>query len=922
MASYFYDNHGRSTSRYHDSSDSGSNGNNDGSYPRHYDNNNGKDHLHSRHYDSSFDERTRRDSRLADNQNQNRYSAATSDKMSGRLQPAYPHSHTHTRPYHNGYGDEDTSYPYTTLPYRSRSKSRRRTSPPRPRRTWPPPPTVEDEKTALARESRHDQGSVSDETPSRGSLDQDPIILEVPEYIPDRRFVMLPSESKTTKSNPTPPTSDDERNKRGRKKVPKLETVSLPEMGREPSPYAWTKPCTASSTSTASATSKPLRQSSGDLFLSPDTMTPAVAAKSANIPRSVPSSHASAGKKNTSERRLSSHARHDSTTSEDEPRTRPAHTRTASTHKLPHVQPSSHYPPSPPRSPRLGQDRFRATPPSSLPPSKPTSQTASVHASPQPSPRLSRSSTATDALWGSVAASAAAALAGAAHHSRQSSRRSTPTIPESSRAPPRSVPLSQPQQPSFSLPYPDEDTTFQSMPSERDHMYLPPDQPPIHQPVPENISRPVSRSGLPTSSAPLPLRRPELPTRNSAVQDFPPSPRAPGYARPVSSAGPTTKLKTPSQLKALARPLPSCSRQSYSSEYDEWFTLDGCPSFDICSGCLETVFNNTIYRSSFKPSPSRLLVGRGLQVRCDFGDAWVRLGWLLIVQRESTSLDLIKALVNTSPPSDSDEACPGAVEAVRDWYSIRDRDGHFLRGFAVCSADVRKLQTLFPGFRELWQPLPMRNSYSYANDFGGLMRTCSLRPALNNRFPQYIDTLVRIHEPAYQAGRMPDVSDFVSLVRRKTLMHECTRDDMVREQPWHFIPSLLPAFTVCEDCYDAVVMPAIEKDADVAMRFNREAQIVHNEGRLGSSCQLYSSRMRNIFQRAVQDNDLKYLARKAIARKETEDRLQERVTDNRRLIRRLKASSGVYGLSLQASHDLETLEQEMHELSDEWMQWE
>lgn len=62
---------------------------------------------------------------------------------------------------------------------------------------FPPPPSVEDEKDSVAKESNGSVVSMNDEEPKcRGTVDQFPIILPVPEYNTERRFVLVaPSET-------------------------------------------------------------------------------------------------------------------------------------------------------------------------------------------------------------------------------------------------------------------------------------------------------------------------------------------------------------------------------------------------------------------------------------------------------------------------------------------------------------------------------------------------------------------------------------------------------------------------------------------------------------------------------------------------------------------------------------------------------
>lgn len=156
---------------------------------------------------------------------------------------------------------------------------------------------------------------------------------------------------------------------------------------------------------------------------------------------------------------------------------------------------------------------------------------------------------------------------------------------------------------------------------------------------------------------------------------------------------------------------------------------------------------------------------------------------------------------------------------------------------------------------------------------------------------------------------------FIDLVERKTRLRECTKDNMLIGGLWHFIPSI-QSLTVCEDCYETVVEPEVKRDAEVAVRFNRTVQPVYGEG-MGSSCQLYSKRMRKVFQRAVEDKDIKYLARKSKERREAELKLQERYKD---ILRRHKRMSQEGSGS---ENDERRLQRELEKITEEWKtRWE
>jgi len=255
-------------------------------------------------------------------------------------------------------------------------------------------------------------------------------------------------------------------------------------------------------------------------------------------------------------------------------------------------------------------------------------------------------------------------------------------------------------------------------------------------------------------------------------------------------------------------------------------------------------------------------------------DAWMRLAWLLIRQRQLPSLDLLKALSNQILLDD--ERCPENEEAPRTWYTVRDgSNSKVLREFTVCMSDVRKIELLLPGLRELFVPLPLRSSGYNGSTPSNPTRLCAFRAtSANTRFVQYLDLLTSLHEPAYALQRPIDFTPFTSLARHLSTIPPCPRDTLLLDAKWHTIPSL-PIFTVCPSCYESTVPPLQQASVDLALRFNRTPKAVSTENPiLGSSCQLYSARMRRVFARAVEGNDMRYLARKAEERKQREEYLQ------------------------------------------------
>jgi len=350
----------------------------------------------------------------------------------------------------------------------------------------------------------------------------------------------------------------------------------------------------------------------------------------------------------------------------------------------------------------------------------------------------------------------------------------------------------------------------------------------------------------------------------------------------------------------LAKGMPGCPRPEPTAGHDDWYTIVGSPNLDFCPDCIDDVFERTVYRNCFRRSLPRSM---NTKVQCAFSTPWIRLAWIITLQQRKPDLTLMRDLADIEETS---EPCPGGTESVRSWYGLRDREGYFVRDFQICYSDVRKIERLLPTLSGLFVRLPHRASYN--------KHKCALR-ADGNRFSLYLDKILDMHDKAHSSCKGPDPMPFINLVERKLRVRECERDNMLLNGLWHFIPSI-PDLTVCEDCYEEIVEPEVKKNSDVAMRFNRTLQPVYGEG-IGTSCQLYSRRMRKVFRTAVKENDVKYLSRKAMERRDAELRLQERYRDVIRRAKRLEERGS-------GSEDEEKrLERDLERISVEWKdKWE
>ncbi|KAF2497784.1 hypothetical protein BU16DRAFT_525383 [Lophium mytilinum] len=902
----------------------------------------------------------------------------------------------------------DPRYSYSTLPPRSPAYPPRPVHRTKPR--WPPSPSVENEIDALAKEIRGVglKDESGGETHSRGTVDQEPIMLEVEQPKRDlndeRRFVLVPGHG--TDKPTGGPRDSRRRSFAERGNMPHLKTdihqPAIP-LRREPSPYTISKP-----------TKENPSRTSTEYFLSPDILTP----QSSSIPRSVPKVDARDHYKDQNSKPekpgQSQHRRYDSAQSprtshldifddsdldnddsasrraerrparysfvkadlqkddlrtslnapgkDPQPSPRSSNPRLPNEHSssgssgsskmstappsprsshsslhnvsTPRQIPQSRNPPldspyarsprfqdpqsrpgsplvkdkpwqpSPPRSPTLAQGNFRDSPPRSKPVSRPSSRPSSragsplsfLHTTSMPAPSP-KPLDANDVDWNSTFPPATRNERRedprpSSCHTKQPSMAVPPRIDVQSPSPAR------PPKPASTLPYPVDDLPGETfMPSVEQYQF---------QPSPSQASATAAFPRSPVTSSPAINRsrdenlssRPLVTTHHSATEEVPRLARVRENSNRSSSAYDGRRLdKNPAPL-TLEKPLPPCPRANFSSNYNDWYTLENCPNFDVCPSCYEGVFEDTQFAPYFKQTR---LHEKRISRNCDFSSPWVRLAWLLMIKHKRKSLDLLYRLATIR---EIEQPCPGNLEVSGTWYGIKDSYGDHVTKFAICPCDLKQIEALLPSLRNTFTriyPSDPRKTY-----------TCALRTA-SRRFPAYLDLLVELDEEASRRARSPDLRPFIQLAKENAYKQECMRDQLIPGQMWHFIPHL-PEFAICEECFDELVWPeAMKKNTSkIAAEFNKTLQFVKDEPALGMSCQLYSPRMRRVWKRAVEDDDFGYLAKKAIERSKMEQDLQrQRKAIGRLLEDRWRSGAEREQLRLQAA-----------QLMEAWRDWE
>ena len=218
----------------------------------------------------------------------------------------------------------------------------------------------------------------------------------------------------------------------------------------------------------------------------------------------------------------------------------------------------------------------------------------------------------------------------------------------------------------------------------------------------------------------------------------------------------------------------------------------------------------------------------------------------------------VKLLTNLANVSEDYDACPGSTPAERDWYRVEDdnadEDDH-LADFQVCTHCVHSIEVLLPALKGTFFRYKGHHTDSTP-------RPCSLRFD-NIRFGHYIDKCDQAAKEAVRSRKEPDMSDFVWYHKKETVIGECTSDQVLIGRDWH-LNALIPEFAICEQCYYDTVRPAINKNYNLAKTVAPVAKHISD----GVSCQLYSPRMKEIFERACEEDDNEYLKKAVLMRRD------------------------------------------------------
>ncbi|KAI1138831.1 hypothetical protein F5Y05DRAFT_382524 [Hypoxylon sp. FL0543] len=331
-----------------------------------------------------------------------------------------------------------------------------------------------------------------------------------------------------------------------------------------------------------------------------------------------------------------------------------------------------------------------------------------------------------------------------------------------------------------------------------------------------------------------------------------------------------------------------CPRRNPAAGYVDWLTLPRCDNFNICPSCYESTFFNTEFAHHFVPAPFR---AADRPLACDFGTSrYYQIAYFLTSKYRKADLALFRNIANVVAKS---QPCTGDRETTRIWYSIKDpRSGFPIESFNVCYTCAKTVEVLLPNLTGLFVPMD-----SPAESTRGV---CAMNQENERRFLFYFDLLEAASDKALAAKSTPDVQALADRIRDLTEVPECARNEPVRNGRWYTMRSI-PQFTVCEECFGAVVWPMIQsEDSSLAANFYRSPQKLPL-----AACQLYSDRMRSIFKSAVRHNDMRFLESKI----------------NERKVKEQEYISRIVGLDRQILGDA-WVDAEIERARREWQKWE
>ncbi|KAJ9662852.1 hypothetical protein H2198_001080 [Neophaeococcomyces mojaviensis] len=314
----------------------------------------------------------------------------------------------------------------------------------------------------------------------------------------------------------------------------------------------------------------------------------------------------------------------------------------------------------------------------------------------------------------------------------------------------------------------------------------------------------------------------------------------PGYR---SQVAPT---RNETMLEPTRFVLPQCPRSQPTKGLRDWTSIKGIPNIDICPKCMGVLASTRFHKDFVKSLDKRY----DQTTVCAMSKPWIRIAVVQSLKQNRPDLTLLRT-VETLP--EGVWQCKGARADVRTWWKLLDPVfDRPVPDFYACSACVKKVNMVFPDLPNQFERADLSQE-----------KSCNLHTG-SKHFKILIDRLDEVAEKCRDRGKRSAryMQPFVDHVRKITRYPECARDSFLINRPWHYMNDL-PEFTICEACYEEVVLD--QRERPIARDISKVTKLVPysalrstgipisapTNGTHAISCQLYSNRMRRLFTDAM-----------------------------------------------------------------------
>ncbi len=331
-------------------------------------------------------------------------------------------------------------------------------------------------------------------------------------------------------------------------------------------------------------------------------------------------------------------------------------------------------------------------------------------------------------------------------------------------------------------------------------------------------------------------------------------------------ANPTTSTSTAQPPKRFPT-IVECPRPNYVPNLNDWLQITfprPFANFDLCPDCYNNSFKNTRYAqhiSAFPPKPAEV------STACDFSNLWCRIAYAWLYMQDAPDLLTMASLSEMTP--DADGVCPNLnledadvkkgekPTVTRSWYCLFDpKTNSLVDDMTVCSDCIAHINHICPNLRGIFYPVENGQK---------LQATCDLMMlgTASTRSVEYLDQMIDLAEKTVQTGTR-DVSPLVTFIKKWAPVPICKRgQNAVGDKHNYTLPSTVPEFTACEECYLNHIQPLRDSSPQLAILSQIQCSV---PGPYGFTCDLYSPRLIQYFEDAVKTNDLQSLRQKLQAR--------------------------------------------------------